>query len=127
MLATTAIDTRSNIPRPSGKELSSFHLGMVKSDRTVRWFLEKGASLAICCKDCRRMTEWTPFDLEQRFGARLDTRIRAIAERLTCAGEGGCGSHDIAAWPWPYAGEWTWPHPAGEAVADDGPQPGGDG
>jgi hypothetical protein len=108
MSVMAATPTHSNVPIPSAKALRSFNLGMVKPNRPVRWFLERGSSLAICCKYCRRLVEWTPADLEARFGGRLDLEMRDIAEKLACSGE-ACGSHDIAVFPHPYAGAWSWP------------------
>ena len=97
----------STIQRPSTKELSRFSLRDIRDDK-IRDYLEKGWSLGICCQDCPRLVEWTPFDLQQRFGERPDTRIVEIAKRLSCAGEGGCGSKKIAVFPHCYDGRWTW-------------------
>lgn len=101
-------DAESTLKVPTAKELRHFHIGLIDPDDRVRQHLEKGWSLAICCKDCRRLVEWTPPDLEKRFGERPDTRIRDIASRLSCAGEGGCGSREIAVFPHPYDWPWTW-------------------
>lgn len=106
---TTAHIT-STLERPSAKLLSRFRLDDLHDD-TVRVFLTKGFSLAICCRDCPRVIEWTPADLEQRFGHILDLRIADIAPRLSCTGDEGCGSHDIAVFPHGYDGHWTWPRP----------------
>lgn len=92
--------------------VQSFHLGQVEDD-TIGSYLAEGYSLAICRKDCPRLIEWTPPELERRFGHLLDLRIADVAARLTCAGEGGCGSRDIAVFPHFYDGAWTWP-PAAE-------------
>jgi len=108
MSAMAAAATPSNIPAPSAKALAAFHLGMVKRDRPVRWFLEKGASLAICCKDCRRLVEWTPVDLAERFVGRLHVEMHDVAARLKCSDK-ACGSHEIAVFPHPFAGAWSWP------------------
>lgn len=98
----------STLKRPGAKLLSRFRLDDIKDD-TVRVFLTKGFSLAICCRDCPRMIEWTPADLERRFGHVLDLRIADLAPRLSCSAEDGCGSHDIAVFPHAYDGPWSWP------------------
>ena len=100
----------STLKRPSEKLLRNFRLDQVGDD-TVQLFLEKGFSLAICCRDCPRLIEWTPQDLDARFGAWPNLRIADLARRLTCAGEDGCGSHDIALFPHLYDGAWTWAPP----------------
>lgn len=100
---------RSSLKRPLKKHLDHFSLDKIDRDDTIRAYLERGYSLAICCKDCARLVEWTPPELEKRFGERLDLRIRDLAARLTCAGEGGCGLHNIAVFPHLYDWPWTWP------------------
>jgi hypothetical protein len=99
---------RSTLKRPEAKYLLRFHAGQVGDD-TIATYLENGWSLAICCKDCPRMVEWTPQDLQQRFGDRLQLKIADLVPRLTCTGPEGCGSHEIAVFPHFYDGEWTWP------------------
>ncbi|WP_242563335.1 hypothetical protein [Phenylobacterium aquaticum] len=106
----TAPQPPSTLKRPAAKLLSRFRLDDLHDD-TIRVFLAKGFSLAICCRECPRLIEWTPADLEQRFGARLDLRIADLAPRLACTGEGGCGSHDIAVFPHGYDGNWSWSPP----------------
>jgi hypothetical protein len=101
----------STLKRPPAKMVQNFHLGQVGDD-TIGSYLAAGFSLAICCKDCPRLIEWTPPELERLFGQRLDLRIADLAARFTCAGEGGCGSHDIAVFPHLYDGAWTWPRSA---------------
>jgi hypothetical protein len=78
-------------------------------DRTIRAYLEKGFSLAICCRDCPRTIEWAPPELLRRFETRLELPLKDLVPRLSCTGEGGCGSHDIAVFPHLYDGAWTWP------------------
>jgi hypothetical protein len=97
----------STLKRPTAKQLATFQLDRVGAD-TVHTYLEKGFSLAICCRDCSRFQEWTPPELQERFGAKLQTPIAAIAERLSCTGEGGCKSTDIAVFPHLYDRPWTW-------------------
>lgn len=97
----------SSLKRPPEKAVQRFHVGQVGED-TVRTFLTRGYSLGICCKACPRMVEWTPPELARRFGDRLDLRIADLAPRLSCAGEGGCGSREIAVFPHLYDGEWAW-------------------
>lgn len=106
----TADRPPSTLKRPTAKLLSRFRADQMHDD-TVRVFLEKGFSLAICCRDCPRLIEWTPWDLEQRFGHRLDLRIADLAPRLACTGDEGCGSRDIAVFPHGYDGAWSWPRP----------------
>ena len=57
--------------------------------------------------------EWTPPDLEARFGGTLQLRIADLVPKLACTGEGGCGSRDIAVFPHFYDGPWRWPRPEG--------------
>lgn len=101
----------STLKPPPKKALQAFHVGQVGGD-TVSTYLEQGWSLAICCKACERLMEWTPPELVARFGVRDFPPIAAVAARLVCGGEAGCGSHDIAVFPHLYDGPWTWP-PAG--------------
>jgi hypothetical protein len=99
--------SRSTLKRPPAKALQRFHVGQVGDD-TVRTFLTCGWSLAICCKECPRLIEWTPRELQERFGATLALRIDELAKRLSCAGDEGCGSRDIAVFPHAFDGEWSW-------------------
>lgn len=85
----TTLPTPSTLKRPSDKLLQRFRPEDIGDD-TVGLFLAKGFSLAICCRDCPRLIEWTPFDLAAKFGDRPELRIGAIARRLTCAGDDGC-------------------------------------
>jgi hypothetical protein len=101
----------SALKRPREKDLARFTTAAIGGD-TVGLYLAKGWSLAICCKACPRLVEWTPPELQRRFGDRPGLRIATIAERLACAGEGGCGSDEVAVFPHAYDG--TWPiTPAG--------------
>ena len=83
----------STLQRPSERLLKRFTISQVGND-TVRTYLRGARSLAICCKDCPRMTEWTPPELERRFPP--DMSIADIAARLSCSGPGGCGAKDVA-------------------------------
>jgi hypothetical protein len=107
MTFTLMSQTPSTLKRPTAKQLGRFSLAGIGGD-SVRIFLARGFSLAICCRDCPRLVEWTPPELEARFGERLDLKVADIAARLSCAGEGGCGSHDIAVFPHLYDGQWAW-------------------
>jgi hypothetical protein len=100
----------STLTRPAPHLLKRFHLGQVGND-TIETFLTKGYSLAICCRDCHRLIEWTPPDLVEKFGDRIKLRIADLGARFTCTGEGGCGSHDIAVFPHLYDGPWSWAPP----------------
>lgn len=55
------------------------------------------------------MVEWTPSDLLERFGDRLDLKIVDLFPKLACSGDEGCGSQDVAVFPHAYDGDWTWP------------------
>ena len=103
-------DSQTNfaLKRPDEALIRKFqlrHLG----DRTISYHLEKGYSLAICCRDCPRLIAWTPPELLQRFETRLDLKLTDLVPRLACTGEGGCGSHYIAVFPYLYDGDWRWP------------------
>lgn len=104
----TDLPATSTLRRPSVEELKRYRYSDAGRD-TVRTFLTQGYSLAICCRACPRLSEWTPPELLRRFGSRLDVRIGDIAQRLSCTGEGGCGSKDIAVFPHLYDLPWTWP------------------
>jgi len=97
----------STLKPPPKSALDRFHVGQVGED-TVETYLAKGWSLAICCKACTRLVEWTPPELAERFGDRTGVRIAAIAERLSCAGDEGCGSREVAVFPHLYDDPWTW-------------------
>lgn len=101
-------EVRSTLKAPPKKAVQAFHVGQVGDD-TVADYLAKGWSLAICCKACERLVEWTPPELARRFGDRPQVRIAAVIARLACAGETGCGSKEIAAFPHLYDGRWIWP------------------
>lgn len=101
-------EVRSTLQPPPRKALLAFHAGQVGGD-TITTYLERGWSLAIGCKACARLVEWTPDALLQRFGDRPQLRIAALIERLACGGEDGCGSREIAVFPHLYDGPWTWP------------------
>jgi hypothetical protein len=98
----------STMQRPDEKLMSRFALWQVR-DRTIRNYLEKGFSLGICCRNCPRTIEWTPPELLQRFANRLDLPLTELAPRLSCTGQDGCGSRDIAVFPHLYDGSWAWP------------------
>lgn len=93
----------STLKRPPAKALQAFQVGQVGDD-TVATYLAKGWSLAICCKACERLVEWTPPELQARFGDRLGLRIADLVPRLACAGPEGCGSREIAVFPRLYDG-----------------------
>jgi hypothetical protein len=100
----------SKLVRPADHLLERFHAGQAGEDR-IADYLANGWSLAICCKACPRIVEWTPPELAQRFGERHDLRIADLAVRLACTGEGECGARDIAVFPHLYDGLWSWPAP----------------
>lgn len=98
---------QSTLKRPPEKLLRRFRVEDIGED-TVRTYLEKGFSLAICCRSCTRLIEWTPPELEARFGSKPDVRIAEIAQRLSCRGDDGCGSDDVAVFPHLYDHPWRW-------------------
>jgi hypothetical protein len=100
----------STLKRPADALIRRFHLGQVGTD-TVETFLTKGYSLALCCRQCPRLIEWTPQDLLEKFGERTQVKIADIAARLSCAGDEGCGSKDVAVFPHLYDGPWSWTPP----------------
>ncbi len=100
----------STLKRPPDALIRRFHLGQVGAD-TVGTFLTKGYSLAICCRACPRLIEWTPEDLLEKFGQRTQLKIADIASRLSCSGDEGCGSKDVAVFPHLYDGPWSWTPP----------------
>lgn len=98
----------SRLERPPANELRSYKAPR-RAD-TIRVFLEKGWSLAICCRDCRRApVEWTPPELERKFGSALGVPVADLIPRLRCLGDEGCGSKDVVVYPHHYDGEWRWP------------------
>lgn len=101
-------ELQSSLKRPPDKLLQRFRIAEIGKD-TVGDFLQKGFSLAICCRDCPRLIEWTPPQLQARFADRPGLGIADLASRLSCTGEGGCGSHDIAVFPHLFDGPWTPP------------------
>jgi len=105
----------STLKPPPKKALQAFHAGQVGSD-TVETYLKNGWSLAICCKNCERLIEWTPADLVERFGVREFPRIADVVPRLVCSGGDGCGSREIAVFPHLYNQPWKWPPPGGGPV-----------
>lgn len=98
----------STLKRPAEKLILRFDVWQVK-DRTIRSYLEKGFSLAICCKHCPRMIEWTPPQLFQKFDGKLDLQLADLVPRLSCSGDAGCGSKEVAVFPHLYDGAWRWP------------------
>ena len=52
----------STLERPDQHLIDRFDVWQVRG-RTIRRLVAKGFSLAICCKRCPRMIEWTPQDL----------------------------------------------------------------
>lgn len=98
----------STLRRPPTHLLKAFKISHVGND-TIRSYLQNGRSLAICCKDCPRMIEWTPPELERRFP--LQTRIADIAARLSCSGPGGCGAKEVAVFEHFYDLPYKWTPP----------------
>lgn len=109
--------TTPSLKRPAQKMLNAFRVSMVGQD-TIRTLLEKRFSLVVCCKHCPRMIEWTPSELASRFGDRVDLRLADLVPRLTCTGEDGCGTREIAVFPYFWPGDWRW-RPASEAPPEN--------
>ena len=99
----TERSVHSTLKAPPRQALSRFHVGQVGDD-TIQTFLDKGWSLAICCKSCERLVEWTPVDLTRRFKDKAGLRVAELVPRLSCGGDEGCGSRDIAVFPHLYDG-----------------------
>ena len=102
------------LKRPADHLIRRFDVAMV-GDRTIGMLLEKGFSLIICCKDCPRMVEWTPPELQQRFANRPNLKLADLVPRLSCTGEEGCGSQEVAVFPQLFDGAWRWPPPEDQA------------
>ena len=102
----------STLKRPPEIAVQRFHAGQAGDD-TIETYLKSGYSLAICCKACPRLVEWTPSDLKARFGGTLQLRIADPVPKLACTGAGGCGSREIAVFPHFYDGPWCWPRAEG--------------
>jgi hypothetical protein len=83
---------------PEAYLIRTFNIRQV-AGLSVRWFLKGKFSLGICCRDCSRLSEWTPPELEEKFAGKLDLPVAEIVKRLACTGEGGCGSHSVAVFP----------------------------
>lgn len=104
----TETANNSTLERPDQHLIDRFDLWQVRG-RTIRRLVAKGFSLAICCKRCPRMIEWTPQDLLDKFGAQLDLPLTDLVPRLSCTGAEGCGSKEVAVFPHLYDGAWRWP------------------
>ena len=103
-------NVQSTLRRPADHLLRRFSVASIGAD-TVQTYLEKGFSLAICCRACPRVVEWTPPELELRFGGRLGLRIAELAARLSCTRKAGCGGQDVAVFPHFYDQAWSWTAP----------------
>ena len=93
----------AQVKPPPKAALQRFHVGQVGDD-TIATYLAKGWSLAICCKACARLVEWTPPKLREMLGAPEAVRLADLVPRLACKGEGGCGSDEVAVFPHLYDG-----------------------
>jgi hypothetical protein len=69
----------STLKRPPERMLERFRVDPQMRSDTIRLYLEKGWSLAVCCRDCPRIVEWTPPQLAERFADKLDLSIAAPA------------------------------------------------
>jgi hypothetical protein len=101
---------KSTLECPADRLLKGFKATQIGND-TLRSYLREGFSLAICCRDCPRLIEWTPPELERRFGDRVELRIADLASRLSCTGDGGCGAKDVVVFPHLYDQPWRWTPP----------------
>jgi len=89
----------STLKRPEDKAIRSFKPWMVGDD-TIGTLLDEGWSLGICCRACGRTVECKPQWLADRFGDRRGLRLADLLPRLACAPPNGCGSHDVAIFPY---------------------------
>lgn len=110
--ATTNRGFTPDLTRPPEKLIERFLACDAGSD-TIRTYLTKAWSLVICCRECPRLTLWTPPELLERFGDRPELRIADLVPRLSCSGEEGCGSRSVAVFPHAYGEPWTWSPPDG--------------
>jgi hypothetical protein len=116
-MAMISLAPYSTFKRPPPSKLRTWAAWQLE-DITVRYFLARNISLVLCCRDCPRCTEWTPPQLLERFNDKLDIPLKALVGRVACAGEGGCGSRDIALLPHPHDENWTMPR-TGDGEAPD--------
>ena len=98
---------RSTLQPPPKAAWRRFHPGQAGAD-TVADYLAKGWSLAMGCKACERLVEWTPPELAARYAAPERVRIADLARRLRCRGDAGCGSDQVAVFPHAFDGAWSW-------------------
>lgn len=90
----------TTLTRPPERFIRAFRPSMVE-DHTVGQLIEKGWSLGICCRACPRVVEWTPAALRGRFPPeRQGIHLAALLPRLSCGGPGGCGSSNVAIFPY---------------------------
>lgn len=96
MLATNIPKT---LKRPPDKYIRAFKPRMVEG-HTVGDLVGQGWSLGICCRHCPRVVEWTPPELESRFAGKLGLKLADLLPKLACSGPDGCGSLDVAIFPY---------------------------
>jgi len=99
----------STLKRPDEADLARFRFTGIKRNDDIRKYLTAGWSLAICCRNCPRIVEWTPPMLLEKFGDRPGLTIQKLFPHLACKGEGGCGSRDVVVFPHLYDHKWEWP------------------
>jgi hypothetical protein len=97
----------STLKRPTPAKFAKGLTGREMYFDTIGLYLRNGWSLAVCCMDCPRITEWTPPMLAERFAGKLNVTIGDLVGRVACKGEGGCKSKNIALFPHPYDHAWT--------------------
>jgi hypothetical protein len=83
--------TASTLKRPPAKLLGRFKVEDIGND-TVGDFLRLGWSLAICCRACPRLVEWTPAELQDRYPCSASCGRRLSSDN-------GAGDHKILGWP----------------------------
>jgi hypothetical protein len=119
LTVANSIHPTSTLERPADRLLKRFKVSDVGND-TVGGYLRRGFSLAICCKDCPRIIEWTPPELERRFPPH--SRIADIASRLSCSGPGGCGHKEVAVFAHLYDLPYRWIPADGSPLAGAKPK-----
>jgi len=89
----------TTLKRPEEKTIRSFKPWMIGAD-TIGTLLDNGWSLGICCRECSRTIEMKPEAIEARFGAYRGFRLIDLLPKLSCGKPVGCGSSDMALFPW---------------------------
>ena len=89
----------SKLKRPEEKAIRGFKPWQIGAD-TIATLLDNGWSLGICCRHCPRTIEMRPEAIEEKFGAYRHMKLVDLLPKLTCGTENGCGSTEMALFPW---------------------------